>query len=75
MAHDYDDVFAIASDPLLWALHPDPGRGTPEGFPTFFKGALESNGCLVAIDAARQSIIGCSRYSNYAPGYGPEPAE
>lgn len=65
---DFHDVFAAASDPLVWAQHPDPGRGTPEGFPTFFEGALESRSCLVAIDAARQSIIGWSRYSKYAPG-------
>jgi RimJ/RimL family protein N-acetyltransferase len=67
-ADDFHDVFAAASDPLLWALHPDPARGTPEGFASFFAGALESKGCLVAIDAARRSIVGCSRYSNYVPG-------
>jgi N-acetyltransferase len=65
---DFDELFAVASDPLLWAQHPDPGRGTREGFPPFFDGALGSKGCLVAIDVARRSIIGCSRYSNYAPG-------
>jgi RimJ/RimL family protein N-acetyltransferase len=65
---DFDELFAAASDPLLWALHPDPARGTREGFTRYFDGALKSNACLVAIDAARQSVIGCSRYSNYAPG-------
>jgi hypothetical protein len=39
--------------PLVWAQHPDPGRGTQEGFPPSFDGALKSKGCLVAIDAAR----------------------
>ena len=67
-SHDFDDLFAAASDPLVWAQHPDPSRGTREGFPPFFDGALNSKGCLVAIDAARQSIIGWTRYSNYAPG-------
>lgn len=67
-AQDYHAVFAAASDPLVWALHPDPGRGTPARFASFFDGALESKGCLVAIDAARQSIIGWSRYTNYEPG-------
>jgi N-acetyltransferase len=64
---DFNDLFAVASDPLVWAQHPDPGRGTREGFAAFFEGALSSKGCLVAIDAARGSIIGCSRYSNYEP--------
>jgi N-acetyltransferase len=66
-AQDFHEVFAAASDPLIWAQHPDPDRGTREGFPAFFDGALKSKGCLVAIDAAKQSIIGWSRYSNYAP--------
>ena len=61
-AQDFDELFAAASDPLVWAQHPDPGRGTREGFPAFFEGALESKGCLVAIDAARRAVIGWSRY-------------
>ncbi len=65
---DFHDVFAAASDPLIWAQHPDPGRATREGFVSFFDGALRSRGCLVAIDAAQQSVIGWSRYSNYAAG-------
>jgi RimJ/RimL family protein N-acetyltransferase len=67
-ARDFDELLAAASDPLVWAQHPDPGRGTREGFPPFFDDALKSKGCLVAIDAARRSVIGWSRYSNYAPG-------
>jgi N-acetyltransferase len=67
-AQDFPELLAAASDPLLWSQHPDPGRGTREGFPSFFDGALKSKGCLVAVDAARQSIIGWSRYSHYAPG-------
>lgn len=66
-AHDFRRVYAIALDPLIWDQHPDPARGTPEGFPSFFEGSLESKGCLVAIDVALGSIIGWSRYSNYAP--------
>ena len=69
-AQDFDELFAAASDPSVWAQHPDPGRGTREGFPPFFDGALKSKGCLVAIDAARRSAIGWSRYSNYAPRWG-----
>lgn len=68
-AQDFADLFTVASDPLLWAQHPDPRRGTREGFPAFFEGALQSKGCLVAIDAARRSIIGCSRYTNHTPGH------
>ena len=65
---DFDELFAAASDPLVWAQHPDPSRGTREGFPQFFDGALKSKGCLVAIDAGRQSVVGWSRYGEYTPG-------
>lgn len=65
---DFQDLFAAAADPLIWAQHPDPSRATREGFESFFDGALKSTACLVAIDAIRQSVIGCSRYSNYVPG-------
>jgi RimJ/RimL family protein N-acetyltransferase len=65
-APDFDELFAAASDPLIWAQHPDPGRGTREGFSPYFDDALKSKGCLVAIDAAR--LVGWSRYTQYAAG-------
>jgi len=66
-AQHFNELFAAASYPLVWAQHPDPARGTPQGFAQFFDGALQSKACLVAIDTARRSVIGWSRYSNYAP--------
>ncbi len=67
-AHDFNDLLGAAADPLIWAQHPDRARGTQEGFKRFFDGALQSRACLVAIDVQQQSVIGCSRYSNYTPG-------
>jgi RimJ/RimL family protein N-acetyltransferase len=67
-AQDFAELCMVASDPLIWAQHPDPARGTREGFQLFFEGALSSQCCLVAIDTARESLIGCSRYSNYVSG-------
>jgi RimJ/RimL family protein N-acetyltransferase len=63
---DFDQLFVAASDPLVWAQHPDPGRGTREGFLPLFDAALKSKACLVAGTAA--GLVGWSRYSNYAPG-------
>jgi hypothetical protein len=34
---DFENLFAVASDPLIWSQHPDPGRGTREGFPPVFR--------------------------------------
>lgn len=61
-------LFAIASDPLLWAQHPDPSRSTPAGFDRFFDEAINSKGCLVIVDSDLNSVIGCTRYHSYEPG-------
>jgi RimJ/RimL family protein N-acetyltransferase len=68
VAQDFDELFAAAADPLVWAQHPDPRRATREGFPPYFADALKSKGCLVAIDTAHGSLIGWSRYTQYQPG-------
>jgi RimJ/RimL family protein N-acetyltransferase len=67
-AGDFDELFAAASDPLVWAQHPDPSRATRAGFPPYFADSLQSKGCLVAIDIGRGAVIGWSRYTRYEPG-------
>ena len=59
---DRDALYAVASDPLLWALHPAHDRHEPEVFRAFFDDALASGGALVAIDPKTGAIIGSSRY-------------
>ena len=65
---DWDALFAVASDPLIWAVHPQPDRYTEPVFREFFREALESGGALVAIDRATGQIIGSSRYNWFGPG-------
>ena len=64
---DYDDLFAVAADPLIWEQHPDSNRWQPDVFREFFRVAMESGGALVAIDRATHRIIGSSRYHDYRP--------
>jgi RimJ/RimL family protein N-acetyltransferase len=59
---DFEDLFAVASDPLIWEQHPVKERSQRAGFTTFFREAMESKGTLVAIDVRTQRIIGSSRY-------------
>ena len=66
-AEDWEDLFAIASDPLIWQQHPENDRYKEEVFRAFFRGALESGGALVAIDAKTQQIIGSTRFHGYDP--------
>lgn len=64
---DFDQLFALASDPLIWQQHPESDRYREDRFRVFFSGALESGGALVAHDAADGRMIGSSRYHGYDP--------
>ena len=59
---DWDDLYAVASDPLIWEQHPMKDRYKEEVFKGFFREALESGGALIAIDAKDGEIIGSSRF-------------
>ena len=64
---DFSDLFAVASDPLIWEQHPNWDRYKEDVFREFFRVAMESGGALVAIDNAEDRIIGSSRYYGYDP--------
>jgi RimJ/RimL family protein N-acetyltransferase len=49
---DWEDLFRVASDPLIWEQHPARDRHQEHVFREFFQGALESRG---------------SRYCGYDP--------
>ncbi len=64
---DWDDLFAVASDPLIWEQHPESDRYKEDVFKIFFSEALESGGAFVVIDAKTQQIIGSTRFYGYDP--------
>ena len=64
---DWADLFAVASDPLIWEQHPESDRHEEEVFREFFKGALESGGAFVVIDRKTQRIVGSTRFHGYEP--------
>jgi RimJ/RimL family protein N-acetyltransferase len=59
---DFESLFAAASDPLIWAIHPEPNRYQRPVFQTFFDRAIASKGAFAAIDTRTEEIIGSSRY-------------
>jgi RimJ/RimL family protein N-acetyltransferase len=59
---DFDALYAVASDPLIWEQHPATERHRPEEFRAAFEKSLESGGALVAVDAADGKVIGSSRF-------------
>jgi RimJ/RimL family protein N-acetyltransferase len=64
---DWDGLFAVASDPLIWEQHPHRDRYTEKVFQRFFGDALNSGGALVAVDRATGQAIGSSRYHGFDP--------
>jgi RimJ/RimL family protein N-acetyltransferase len=64
-ADDWEALYAVASDPLIWEQHPNSDRYKPDVFRKFFDDALESGGALIAIDRALDRVIGSSRYHCY----------
>jgi RimJ/RimL family protein N-acetyltransferase len=62
---DFQDLFAVASDPLIWEQHPMNDRYKEEVFIGFFRDALESGGALLAIDSSNGQVIGSSRFHGY----------
>jgi RimJ/RimL family protein N-acetyltransferase len=61
-AHDFDALFAVASDPLIWEQHPQRNRHEEAVFRQFFRDALASGGALIVHDAATGAVIGSSRF-------------
>jgi RimJ/RimL family protein N-acetyltransferase len=62
---DFPELYAVASDPLIWEQHPANDRYKEEVFQAFFRKALESGGALIAIDARDGRVIGSSRFHGY----------
>lgn len=64
---DFDALFAVASDPLIWEQHPTKDRYKKEVFQLFFDGALASGTAFTIIDKITGNVIGSTRYYDYRP--------
>lgn len=65
---DFEALYAVASDPLIWEQHPNKNRYRREAFALYFKGAIESGGALRVIDNPTGALIGSSRYYDLNEG-------
>ena len=66
-ASDFDDLYAVASDPLLWELHPQPDRWKRPVFERFFADGIASGGALLATEKDTGRVVGTSRF--YDPDF------
>jgi RimJ/RimL family protein N-acetyltransferase len=67
VSDDWDNLFGVASDSLIWEQHPERDRYKEDVFRVFFKEALESGGAFVVIDRKSRQIIGSTRFHGYDP--------
>lgn len=63
--NDFDELFAIASDELLWEQHPEKDRYKKEVFQNLFDGAIECQSAFKVIDVKTGNTIGTSRFYQY----------
>lgn len=67
---DFESLYAVASDPAIWAQHPNKNRWQRLVFQNFFEGALQSRGAYKIIDKTSQQVAGSTRIYDYNPENG-----
>ena len=62
---DFEDLYAVASDPKIWEQHPNKDRWKKDVFHTFFDGAMQSKGSFKIVDKSTGNVIGSTRFYDY----------
>jgi RimJ/RimL family protein N-acetyltransferase len=62
---DYEELYLVASDPLIWEQHPVYSRHKREEYDLFFEESLDTGMSLVIIDKRTNKIFGSTRYYDY----------
>ncbi len=60
--NDFEELYEVASDPLVWEQHPNKDRYKKEVFQNFFDGAIESKGAFKIVDIVTGKTIGSTRF-------------
>lgn len=63
--NDFERLYAVASDPLIWEQHPSFDRYQRNVFQDFFAGALDSKAAFLIVDQATGEVIGSTRYYDH----------
>lgn len=61
----FEELYKIASDPLIWEQHPMKDRYKKEVFQSFFEAAINSKGSFLILDKQTSEIMGTTRYYDY----------
>jgi RimJ/RimL family protein N-acetyltransferase len=63
--NDFEALYEVANDELLWEQHPNKLRYQRDVFYNFFQGAIESNGAFLIRNVLTNETIGSSRFYDY----------
>lgn len=63
--NDFELLYNVAKDPLIWEQHPNKDRWKREVFQNFFEGALQSKGAFLIYDVQTNQLIGSTRFYDY----------
>ena len=66
-ASDFELLYQVAADPLIWEQHPNKNRYQRGIFQIFFDGALLSKGAFIIKDKETNTIIGSTRFYDWNP--------
>ncbi len=64
---DFDKLYEVASDPLIWEQHPTNDRYKKEVFQLYFDGAIQGKTAFLIINKSTDKIIGSTRYYDWKP--------
>lgn len=65
--HHFEELYTVASDPLIWEQHPIKDRYTKEVFKPFFDTAITSKSSFLILDKKTNEPVGTTRFYDYKP--------
>ncbi|WP_348824979.1 GNAT family N-acetyltransferase [Flavobacterium aestuarii] len=65
--HHFEELYNVASDPLIWEQHPIKDRHKEDVFKTFFDAGINAKSSFLILDKKTGEIIGTTRFYDYKP--------
>ena len=62
---DFEALYAVAADPLVWEQHPNPIRYQREVFLAFFEDAIASKGAFMIKAFPSNEVVGSSGFFDF----------
>lgn len=63
----FEELYKVASDPLIWEQHPMKDRYKKDVFKSFFDSAINTKSSFLILDKQTNEIMGTTRYYDYNP--------